>query len=80
MPRPKDASAVLVPAAVAALALVCCAALPVLAGGLAGVALGTVIGVGGGLVALIAALSATVMVLRARRRRSIAPTSRRPAR
>jgi hypothetical protein len=79
MPGPKDAHAPLVAVAVAAVAIVCCAALPALAGAFAGLALATVLGVGGGVIALIAAVSATV-VLRARRRRSCPPTSRRPAR
>jgi hypothetical protein len=70
MPRPKDAHALLVPVAVAAVAIVCCAAVPVLVGALAGVTLAAFLGLGVGLIALIAALCAGVIFLRARRRRS----------
>ena len=74
MPRPRDAGTLLVPVAVAVVAIVCCAGLPVLAGVLAGLTLAAVLGVGGGLIALIAALSACVILLRARRLRSCPPT------
>jgi hypothetical protein len=73
MPRPKDAHTLLVPVAVAAVAIVCCAALPVLVGALAGVTLAAALGLGSGLIALIAALCAAVIFLRARRRRSCPP-------
>ena len=75
MPRPRDAETLLVPVAVAAVAIVCCVGLPVLAGVLAGLTLAAVLGVGGGLIALIAAISASVILLRARRRRSCPPTN-----
>jgi hypothetical protein len=77
MPRPQDADRLLVPVAVAAVAVVCCAALPVLASAFAGLALITAVGVGGGLLALIAALGATAVLLRARRRRSCLPSNQR---
>jgi hypothetical protein len=79
MGRPKSANKLLGPVIVAAVAIVCCAALPALAGALAGLALATILGVGGGLIALIAALSTTAVVVRARRRRSRSPSSQRPA-
>jgi hypothetical protein len=79
MPRAKDAGPLLVPAAVAAVAVVCCAALPPLAGALTGLALATALGVGGGLLALIAAFAAIAIVVRARRRRSCPPSDQRPA-
>jgi hypothetical protein len=79
MPRPKGAGTLLVPAAVAAVAIVCCAALPVLAGAFAGLALATILGVGGGVLALIAALVAIPIVVRARRGRSCPPPEKRPA-
>jgi hypothetical protein len=77
MPGRKDAGTLLAPVAIAAIAIVCCAAPPVLAGALAGLTLAAVLGVGGGLIALIAVLSATVMYLRARRRRSCLPSDQR---
>lgn len=79
MRRAKDAGTLLAPVAVAALAIVCCAGLPVLAGVFAGLTLAVILGVGGGLIALIAVLAGTVFILRARRRRSCPPTSQRPA-
>jgi hypothetical protein len=79
MPRQKHVGTLLVPVAVAAVAVVCCAALPVLAGAFAGLALVTALGVGGGLLALIAVLATTVIVLRTRRRRSCPPSDQRPA-
>lgn len=79
MRRAKDAGTLLAPVAIAALAIVCCAGLPVLAGVLAGVTLGVILGVGGGLVALIAVLAGTVLLLHARRRRSCPPTRQRSA-
>jgi hypothetical protein len=78
MSRSKDA-AMLASVAVAAIAIVCCAGLPVLAGAFGGVALATALGVGGGLLAFIVALAAAVIVLRARRRRSCPPSDERPA-
>jgi hypothetical protein len=79
MPGSRDAHTLLVPVAVAAIAIVCRAALPVLVAALAGLTFATVLGVGGGLIALIAALSAAVIFLRARRRRSCPPTHQRRA-
>jgi hypothetical protein len=78
MPRPKDAGTLLLPVAVAAVAIVCCAALPLLAGAFAGVALATALGVGGGMLALIAAVVASAIFVRARRRRSGPPSDQRP--
>jgi hypothetical protein len=73
MRRAKDTSTVLAPLAVGAVAIVCCAGLPALAAVFAGLTLATILGVGGGLVALIAAVAGTIAILRARRRRSWPP-------
>lgn len=56
----------LVAVGVAALAVVCCAGLPLLVGVLGGLALGTVLGVGAGVVALVVLVTA-VFVTRRRR-------------
>jgi hypothetical protein len=72
----RDTSTVLAPLAVGAVAIVCCAGLPALAAVFAGLTLATILGVGGGLVALIAAVAGTIAILRARRRRSYPPTQR----
>jgi hypothetical protein len=77
MRRAKDTGTVLAPLAVGAVAILCCARLPALAGVFAGVTLATILGVGGRLVALIAAVAGTVLILRARRRRSCSPVQRR---
>jgi hypothetical protein len=79
MSRPRSAERLLAPVLVATVAIGCCAALPALAGALAGLTIATILGVGGGLVALIAALSLTVVLVRARRRRSCPPSSQGPA-
>jgi hypothetical protein len=79
MRRAKDTGTLLAPVAVAAFAIVCCASLPVLAGVFAGLTLAAILGVGGGLIALIAVLTGIVLVLRARRRRSCPPTTQRPS-
>lgn len=79
MARPKSANRLLAPIIVATVAIACCAALPALAGAFAGLALATILGVGAGLIALSAALSLTVMLVRARRRRSCRPSSQGPA-
>lgn len=63
----KDAGSVLAPVAVAGLALACCAGLPALAGVFAAVSLTAVIGVVGGLLAILGLTFAFVLV-RARRR------------
>jgi hypothetical protein len=76
MRRAKDTSTVLAPLAVGAVAIVCCAGLPALAAVFAGLTLATILGVGGGLVALIAVVAGTVAILRARRRRSCPPRQR----
>ena len=70
MRRAKDAGTMLAPVAVAAVALVCCAGLPALAGTFAGLTLATVLGLGGGLLALLALASGAALILRARRSRS----------
>jgi hypothetical protein len=75
MRRAKD-STVLAPLAVGAVAIVCCAGLPALATVFAGLTLATILGVGGGLAALIAVIAGTIAILRARRRRSCLPTQR----
>jgi hypothetical protein len=77
MNRSRGTGALLAPVAVAFVAIVCCAVLPVLAGALGGLALATILGVGGGLIALIAAAAAIVVVLRLRRRRACRPTGQR---
>ncbi len=74
MRRAKDTGTVLGPLAVGAVAIVCCAGLPALAAVFAGLTLATIVGVGGGLVALIAAVAGTIAILSARRRRSCPPT------
>jgi len=51
------------------LAVVCCAALPLTAALAGSVTIGLVLGVGAGVVALMALVSAIVLVVRARRRR-----------
>jgi hypothetical protein len=76
MPRAKNTGTVLAPLAVGAVAIVCCAGLPALAAVFAGLTLAVILGVGGALVALIAAVAGTVTILRARRRRSCPPTQR----
>jgi uncharacterized membrane protein YedE/YeeE len=78
MARAKDAGTLLAPVGIGVLAIVCCAGLPVLAGVFAGVTLATILGLGGGLIALIAVLSVMVLALRARRRRRCPPTRQRP--
>lgn len=67
------------PAAVgiAAFAVVCCAAFPLLAALAGGVALGTILGVGAGLVA--AAVLVGLIVVRARRRRACQTLGEAPA-
>jgi hypothetical protein len=70
MRRAEDTSMVLAPFAVGAVAVLCCAGLPALAALFAGLTLATILGVGGGLVALIVAVAGTVAIPRARRRRS----------
>jgi hypothetical protein len=77
MHRPRAADTLLAPVAVAGLVIACCAALPVVVGAFAGLALGVVLGVGGGLLAA-AALAVAVVALRARRRR-FRPNNDRPA-
>jgi hypothetical protein len=78
MRRAKDAGTLLAPVALATLAIVCCAGLPVLAGVFAGLTLAVILGVGGGLITLVAVLAGATLILRARRRRSCPPTSQRP--
>ena len=75
MGRTKDAGTVLA-LAVVAIAIVCCAGLPALAAVFAGLTLATILSVSGGLVALIAAVAGTALILRARRRRSCPPPRR----
>jgi hypothetical protein len=76
MRRAKDTSTGLAPLAVGAVATVCCAGLPAIAGVFAGLTLAAILGIGGAIVALIAAVAGTVAILRARRRRSCPPTQR----
>jgi hypothetical protein len=78
MRRAKDAGTLLAPVGVALLAIVCCAGLPVLAGIFPGLTIATILGVGGGLVVLIAVLAGMLLALRARRGRSCPPTTQRP--
>jgi hypothetical protein len=77
MNRSRDTRALLAPVAVAFVAIVCCAVLPVLAGAFGGLALATILGVGGGLIALMAAAAAIALGLRVRRRRACRSTSQR---
>jgi membrane associated rhomboid family serine protease len=70
MRRPRDAGTLLLPVALAAVAIVCCAALPLLAGAFAGLALGVSVGVGGGALGLVAGVVACAIFVRSRRRRS----------
>jgi hypothetical protein len=70
MRRADETNTVLAPFAVGAVAVVCCAGLPALAVVFAGLTLATILGVGGGLVAFIAAVAGTVAIVRACRRRS----------
>ena len=77
MRRAKDTGTMLAPLAFGAVAIVCCAGLPALAGAFAGVTLAAILGVGGGLIALVTVVAATVLILRARRRRSCPPAQRR---
>ena len=55
--------------AMAAVALMCCAGAPVVAGLLGGVALGSAVGVGAGVLAVVVVLSATARHWRRGRRR-----------
>ncbi len=55
---------------VGAFAVVCCAGLPLLAGVLGGVALGSVLGVGAGVVAVVIVIA--LVVVRVRRQRACA--------
>jgi hypothetical protein len=80
MRRAKDTGALLAPIAVAAFVVVCCAGLPVIAGAFAGLTLVAVLGLGGGLIALVTIVSGIVLFVRARRRRPCRGTSERPAR
>jgi hypothetical protein len=73
MRRAEDTSTVLGALAVGAVAVLCCAGLPALAAVFAGLTIATILGLGGGIVALIAAVAGTVAILRARRRRSCPP-------
>jgi hypothetical protein len=66
-----DSGSLLAPILVAVLAAACCAGLPARAGVFAGVTLGAILGVGGGLTVLIAAAPGIVLFLRARRRCSL---------
>ena len=55
---------------VAAVAVACCAGLPVIATLLGGLALGAVLGIAGGVLVAAALLAGAVLVFRRRRRRS----------
>ncbi|MCA1699420.1 MAG: hypothetical protein LC790_11215 [Actinobacteria bacterium] len=59
---------------IGAFAVVCCAGLPLVAGVLGGVALGSVLGVGAGALAVIVVI--VLVVARARRQRACATTRR----
>jgi dolichol kinase len=65
----KDAGSLAGPIAVAVVAVVCCAALPAVAGVFTGLTLATIFGVGAGLIAVLAAVAGVALFLRARRRR-----------
>jgi hypothetical protein len=77
MRRAKDAGTLLAAVGVAVLAIACCAGLPVLAA-VAGLTIATILGVGGGLIGIIAVLSGMLLALRARRRRPCPPPTERP--
>ncbi len=63
---------------IAALAIGCCAGVPLIAALAGGVAVGTLLGVGAGILAAIALIAAMVLRTRARRRASVARPSDRP--
>ena len=80
MRRAKDAGTLLAPVGVAAVALACCAGLPALAATFAGLTLVTVLGLGGGLLALLALASGAAVILRKRgARRSCERSEERPS-
>jgi hypothetical protein len=68
MRRAKDAGTLLPQLGVGVLAIVCCAGLPVLASAFAGLTLAAILGLSGGLIALVAARAGVVPPLRARPR------------
>jgi hypothetical protein len=78
MRHARHAGTLLAPIGIGVLAVACCAGLPVLAGVLAGLTLATILGLGGALIAVVAALAGMVLALRARRRRACPPTTQRP--
>ena len=57
----------------AAIAVACCAGLPVVAAVLGGLSFAAILGVGGGLVALTGLVGAIALVIRARHRRACPP-------
>jgi hypothetical protein len=65
--RPERVGLLSVGAAV--VAIICCAGLPLLAGGVATIGIGAAIGVGAGGLVVVAAVAGTLAVVRARRRR-----------
>jgi hypothetical protein len=77
MRRAQDTGTLLAPVAVAAVAVVCCAGLPVLAGVFGALTLAAILGIGGVLIGLLAVVGVAVLILRGRRRRSCAPNTER---
>lgn len=75
----RRAGTLLAPVAVGAVALACCAGLPALAATFAGLTLATILGVGGGVLVLLALISGAVLIPRARRRRSSTRREVRPS-
>ena len=73
MRRAKDTGTLLAPFAVGVLAVACCAGLPLLAGVFAGLTLGALLGVGGGLIVLFVTLATLFFAVRTRHRRSCPP-------
>ena len=79
MRRAKGGGTQLAPVAVAALAIGCCAGLPLIAGLFAGLTVAVILGVGGGVIVIVAVIAAAAVLVRARRRRSCPSTTEMPA-
>ena len=66
----RHADAPLLGAAVGAVAVICCAGLPAVAGVLGGITIAAALGVAGGVLAIAVAVSASVLLVRVRRGRT----------
>lgn len=64
------ANAPLLGVAAGAFGVICCAGLPAIAGVLGGITVAAALGVAGGVLAVVVAVSASVLLVRVRRRRS----------